>query len=193
MNYKINEIFYSIQGEGGFCGSPAVFVRFSGCNLKCAFCDTDHLQGSIYSKKQLEDEIEKLTHGDTHIIIVLTGGEPCLQLDDYEPLFEKYETHLETNGTQKIPTWVKYIVCSPKLDLKITDFNRAPDEIKVVFEPGREKYLKYLADYKLKKTQLFIQPLERNGEMNIAEAIEFIKQNPQFKLSVQTHKFLKVK
>ena len=187
MKYKINEIFYSIQGEGYFTGTPAVFVRFSGCNLKCSWCDTKHEDGEYYTKEELEAEVEKLTKGNPDVLIVLTGGEPTLQLTD-ERLFKNYFVAIETNGTNKVPNWVNWITISPKTD--ITEFKNNPSEIKVVFEKHRIDYLEKL---KGNSAFLYLQPLEIDGKMNVEETLDYIKQNPEFRLSVQTHKLIGVR
>lgn len=194
MNYKINEIFYSIQGEGKYAGYPAVFVRFSGCNLSCEFCDTEHKQGKYYSKEELEMQVEKLTGGDAEIIVVITGGEPCLQIKEQEPLFSKYKVHLETNGTQEIPSWIDWVTISPKTELNLKDFDKQPNELKIIYHKRTENYLKSLENQcKAKDINLYLQPLETQGKMNIKEAVDFIKKNPKFKLSLQTHKLIGVR
>lgn len=190
MKYKINEIFYSIQGEGFYAGSPAVFIRFSGCNLKCPWCDTEHNEGIVLTKEQLENEVEKLTQGDKNILIVFTGGEPTLQLKEDEELLSNYFRAIETNGTNKVPDWVNWITISPKTNMKLSDFKNYPDEIKVVFEPDRKEYINYL---KTLGGRLYLQPLELNGKMNIKETLDYIKENPEYKLSVQLHKLIGVK
>ena len=187
MSYKVNEIFYSIQGEGYYAGKPAVFIRFSGCNLKCPWCDTKHESGTIYTKEQLEGEVERLTQGNESILIVFTGGEPTLQLSEDEELLPKYYRAIETNGTNKVPDWIDWITISPKTDIKFKDFRNFPDEIKVVYESKRKIYLEYL---KHLGGRLYLQPLEQNGKMNIAETLEYIKQNPEYTLSVQLHKLI---
>ena len=77
--YKINEIFYSLQGEGFYSGTPAVFVRFSGCNLRCEFCDTQHQQGMMMSLQDIVTEVNKYPNAP---LLVLTGGEPSLFIDE---------------------------------------------------------------------------------------------------------------
>lgn len=190
MKYKINEIFYSIQGEGFHTGTPAVFIRFSGCNLKCPWCDTDHAKGIMYTKEELENEVEKLTHGNKNILIVFTGGEPTLQLKENEELLSNYYRAIETNGTNKVPDWVNWKTVSPKTDIKLDEFKNYPDEIKVVFEPQRMEYINYV---KTLGSRLYLQPLEQNGKMNIEETINYIKENPEFTLSIQLHKLIGVK
>lgn len=191
MNYKINEIFYSIQAEGKYAGCPAVFIRLCGCNLKCPWCDTkNHNQGEWLTKEELENEVYKLTTDKENVIIVFTGGEPTLQLKDNEELLKGWERHIETNGTNKVPDWINYITCSPKTDIDFKAIGRLPNEVKVVFEQGRENYLKSLIG---KSFRLYLQPLELNGKMNIQETLDFILKNPQYKLSLQFHKMIGVR
>ena len=110
--YKINEIFYSLQGEGFHTGTPAVFVRFSGCNLRCAFCDTQHQGGTMMSSQEIVDEVNKYPIAP---LVVLTGGEPSLFIDEAFVAELKQNTKkkiaIETNGTWPLPTnldWVTF-------------------------------------------------------------------------------------
>lgn len=193
--YKINEIFYSIQAEGANAGKPAVFVRFSGCNLHCPWCDTpNHNEGVIYTGNELEKIVKDLSAGDTeNIIVVLTGGEPTLQLHDDEQLFEDFFVAIETNGTKPVPWWIDYVTCSPKTDVLFDKikYSLKPDEIKVVYQPEREEYFNYLKG--LKDVKLFIQPLENGGKMNIPETMNYLLKNPQYRLSLQFHKLIGVR
>ena len=107
---RINEIFYSLQGEGRFTGSPAVFVRFSGCNRRCPFCDTDHLDGDEMSAQEIVDAVSKYPCD----IVVITGGEPALQLtselvDMLHGIGRR--VHVETNGSLPLPVNVDWITC----------------------------------------------------------------------------------
>lgn len=191
MNYKVNEIFYSVQAEGYYAGHPAVFVRLSGCNLKCPWCDTkNHTQGVVLSKEELESRVRKLSTDTKNVIVVFTGGEPTLQLKDSEELLKGYRRHIETNGTMHVPTWIDYITCSPKSDIDFKAIGRKPDEIKVIYEKGRDNYLKSLTK---QNCRLYLQPLELNGKMNINETMQFILHNPVYKLSLQFHKMIGVR
>ena len=110
---RINEIFYSLQGEGFFTGTPAVFIRFSGCNLKCPFCDTNHQHGQEMSEDEIAGEAAK--YPAKHVVI--TGGEPSLQLT--ASLIDKLHecgkfVAIETNGTHNIPENIDWITLSPK-------------------------------------------------------------------------------
>lgn len=191
MTYKVNEIFYSLQAEGKHAGRAAVFIRLCGCNLQCPWCDTKyHTLGETYTKEEIEERVDYLTHGNKDVIIVFTGGEPTLQLKEDEPLLDGYYKCIETNGTRPVPSWIDWITCSPKSDIDFSAIGRMPNEIKVVYEYGRDKYLKGLLDLGV---DLYIQPLELNGKMNIAEVFDFIKMNPKYKLSLQWHKLLGVR
>ena len=191
--YRINEIFYSIQGEGAFAGSPAVFVRFSGCNLSCPWCDTDHERGEEMTRDELEDAVGDLMKGHEGAIVVLTGGEPALQLREDEPLFRCFNTLvcIETNGTRPVPGWVEWITVSPKNALPLRDIVPIPNELKFVFEPEHIPYYLSMQDADCEKR---IQPLaRRDGTTNLREALEFVLAHPRFKLSVQMHKLIGVR
>ena len=145
-SYRVNEIFYSIQGEGAFAGTPAVFVRFSGCNLACPWCDTDHSHFAEMTRDELENAVRALLTGRDGAIIVLTGGEPALQLHDDEPLFREFKNRvcIETNGTLPVPDWVDWVTVSPKNELSAI----VPlfDELKFVFEPEHIPYYLSMQD-----------------------------------------------
>ena len=110
---KINEIFYSLQGEGYHTGTPAIFVRFSGCNLKCDFCDTQHEEGKMMTDDEIIAEVKKYPA----VTVVLTGGEPSLWIDDelIDRLHQagKYVT-IETNGSRPLPSDIVWVTCSHK-------------------------------------------------------------------------------
>ena len=190
-SYRVNEIFYSIQGEGAFAGTPAVFVRFSGCNLACPWCDTDHSNFVEMTRDELEEAVRELLKGREGAIIVLTGGEPALQLREDEPLFFGFKTRvcIETNGTLPVPDWVDWVTVSPKNEL--SSIVPLYDELKFVFEPEHIPYYLSMQDVGCIKS---IQPLARkDGTTNLAEALEFVLAHPRFKLSVQLHKIIGVR
>lgn len=178
---KINELFYSLQGEGFHTGTPAIFIRFSGCNLQCSFCDTEHEEGVLMSDEDILEEIRKYPAK----MVVLTGGEPGIWIDEafIELLHQdgRYVS-IETNGTRELPANLDWVTCSPKKggELRI---NRI-DEVKVVYE-GQEvdAYLKLAANY------YFLQPC--SGK-NTSEVITYILEHPQWKLSLQTHKLINI-
>lgn len=194
---RINEIFYSIQGEGRFTGTPSIFIRFSGCNLHCGFCDTNHLPYKKLTEDEIMFEIEK--YKADHV--VLTGGEPILQITN-SFICKLHElgkfVQIETNGTQSLEDdlcfAIDWITCSPKFEycknaeIKIQRY----DELKVVFH-GQDMSI---YDNLHAKFENFVQPCdvkdeEKNAEI-LAQTIEFIKANPKWKLSLQTQKILNV-
>lgn len=178
---KINEIFYSLQGEGFFTGTAAIFIRFSGCNLKCDFCDTLHESGEFLSDEEILQKISLFE--SKHI--VLTGGEPSLWID--EEFVDKlkaagYYVQIETNGTHPIPQNVDWITCSPK-DAPLA-INKA-NELKVVFTSQSfvEKFTNFNSQHR------FLQPLSCG---NTAEVVDYILKHPQWRMSLQTHKLINI-
>ncbi len=179
---KINEIFYSLQGEGSFTGTPAVFVRFSGCNLKCSFCDTEHESGTLMSDEAIVDEVKKYPAP----IVVLTGGEPSLWIDEAFVKALKDATGkkicIETNGTHSLPSNIDWVTCSPKEGGRVV-LERI-DELKVVYT-GQD-----MTQYESLSGARFLQPC--SGQ-NAEEVIEYIKIHPVWRLSLQTHKLLQIR
>ncbi|MCC8175503.1 MAG: 7-carboxy-7-deazaguanine synthase QueE [Bacteroidales bacterium] len=193
---RINEIFYSLQGEGSYTGYPCVFVRFSGCNQHCDFCDTTHEPCKVMTEDEVVEAIVALSKNCTDV--VLTGGEPTLQLtrtfvqklDNYG-----YSIHIETNGSMPIPKdiarYISWVTISPKaLPVVLTDC----DELKLVYGSMQKP-----EDWERRfPTALhYLQPLDaRNEKLNAANlvaCIDYIKQHPKWKLSLQTQKILRVR
>lgn len=181
--YRINEIFHSLQGEGYNTGTAAVFVRFSGCNLRCAFCDTEHQSYTLMTAQEIADAVIGFS-ADEHTLIVLTGGEPSLQVDE-ELLIALHAHHqrvaIETNGTLPLPTGIDWITVSPKQNTKIVQL--WADEMKVVYDGQQVEH--WLEDIKAK--QYYLQPCSCK---NTDEVIAYIKQHPEWRLSLQTHKYI---
>lgn len=178
---RINEIFYSLQGEGFHTGTPAIFIRFSGCNLKCSFCDTRHEEGKLMDDEQIVEAIRSYPSR----MVILTGGEPSLWIDDafIEKLHQagKYVC-IETNGTCPLPARIDWVTCSPKegAPVVLTHIH----EVKVVYT-GQDVTL-----YKqLPALHYFLQPCSgRNTE----EVIDYLLRHPEWRLSLQTHKLLHI-
>ena len=200
---KINEIFYSLQGEGHYTGTPAVFVRFAGCNLRCWFCDTEFETGEEMS----EDEVVEAVLRYPTPYVVLTGGEPTLQVTPSlcDKLHERGRfLMMETNGTRPLPEGchIDWVTCSPKLIDEGEGRRRlAPirllhiDELKVVFEdnPSQDMALYRqipAAEYRLQPCDTG-DPLSSQAILN--KTIQYILQHPEWKLSLQTHKILNVR
>ncbi len=202
MTYTIKEIFYTLQGEGAHTGRPAVFVRFSGCNLWtgreqdrqqaiCKFCDTDFLNGTRLSALQIVTRAATFFPTTQNRFVVFTGGEPALQLD--APLLSAFrEAHffsaIETNGTVHLKATPDWITVSPKTKiLKVTD----GDELKLV-HPQTTLTPDHFASYSF--SRFYLQPKwERypwRRRRNLRAAISYCQAHPQWRLSLQTHKHL---
>ena len=210
MTYSIKEIFYTLQGEGAHAGRPAVFCRFSGCNLwtgreadrasaVCQFCDTDFVGtdgeggGKFRAAAELAAAIDGLWPASypASKYVVFTGGEPLLQLD--AALIDAmhaagFEIAIETNGTLPVPPGVDWICVSPKMGSTLVV--ERGSELKVVIpQLGQD-----LAAYEhLQFDHFFVQPMDGLlAEHNTRLAIETCKRHPRWKLSLQTHKMLHI-
>ncbi|UOD29318.1 7-carboxy-7-deazaguanine synthase [Massilia violaceinigra] len=210
MTYSIKEIFYTLQGEGAHAGRPAVFCRFSGCNLwtgresdrasaTCTFCDTDFVgtdgeRGGKFANGEalaaLIDSLWPASYPQSKYV-VFTGGEPLLQLD--APLIDAmhgvgFEIAIETNGTLAVPPGVDWICVSPKMGSRLVV--EKGNELKVVIPQTNQDLGAY---EKLDFENFFVQPMDGPlGEHNTRLAIETCKRNPKWKLSLQTHKLLQI-
>ncbi|RUO98791.1 7-carboxy-7-deazaguanine synthase [Hyphomicrobium sp.] len=206
--YAVKEIFYTLQGEGANAGSPAVFCRFAGCNLwsgreqdrakaTCQFCDTDFVGtdgpggGRFATAEDLAKACKAAAAGETSApnMVVLTGGEPMLQVDqDLVDALHAQGFHIaiETNGTLPVLETIDWICVSPKAgsDLK----QQHGHELKLVFPQNGIDPASYLS---LAFEQRFLQPMDGpEQQANTQAAIAYCKANPAWRLSVQTHKLL---
>lgn len=190
---KVNEIFYSLQGEGYHTGTPAVFVRLSGCNLKCPFCDTMHHTGNEMSDEEVLARV--LRYPSRHIVI--TGGEPSLQLvSGFVEMLHRngFFIQVETNGTHQLPDGIDWITCSPK-DAPLA-LNEA-DELKMVFQGAESESAILATAQQVKARHHFVQPCDtghaRHNADILTSCIAFVKSHPQWRLSLQTHKYTGIK
>lgn len=211
MSYSVKEIFYTLQGEGANAGRPAVFCRFAGCNLwsgreedrstaVCKFCDTDFVgtdgtQGGKYlTAEDLADCIE--SHWPSlqrkRRFVVLTGGEPMLQIDEalVSILHERgFQIAVETNGTVKAVAGIDWVCVSPKAGSEIVVTEG--QELKLVYPqldalPERFEHLAF--------ENFYLQPMDGPDRLaNSKAAITYCQQNPQWNLSTQTHKMLGIR
>ena len=209
MKYRIKEIFFTQQGEGKNTGKDFIFVRFSGCNLWsgqekhrasaiCKFCDTDFygtdgINGGKYQAKELIEKIKSLwISADSQIRVVLTGGEPLLQVDKGLISALKKENiyiAVETNGTLEAPDGIDWICMSPKANTEIK--LRKGSEVKVVYPQKNLNPDNFnVLDFK----NFYIQPMDsKNYEDNVSQSVKYCMQNPNWKLSLQTHKILGIR
>lgn len=195
MPYTINELFYSLQGEGYHAGTPAVFCRFSGCNLSCPFCDTDHKATKTFpTSRELAKALRDLWPRTMTLkpYVILTGGEPLLQADRdlIANLFDMgFKIAVETNGTKPIPWGVHWVTISPKPETNVNEIRG--NELKLLYPvEGMDPQ-----DWVWSKcTHKFLQPVwdGERGE-NLAKAVEYVKANPEWRLSLQAHKYIGIK
>ena len=209
MAYSVKEIFYTLQGEGNHSGRPAVFCRFTGCNLwsgdertrsaaVCQFCDTDfngitgQNGGKFFTPSHLADEVFKhWPQSSAEPYLVCTGGEPLLQLD--EILIEAFKKKgftvaVETNGTIKTPEGLDWICVSPKASTRLVV--TSGDELKLVFP--QEGVLPEAYEH-LNFKYFYLQPMDNsNLSNNVDEAVQYCLRNPKWHLSLQSHKTLNI-
>ncbi|MDE7125470.1 MAG: 7-carboxy-7-deazaguanine synthase QueE [Muribaculaceae bacterium] len=182
-SYRVNEIFYSLQGEGFYVGTPAVFLRFSGCNRACKFCDTNH---SAYTEMMIPEILSALTAYPARHVVV-TGGEPAMQLDEalVEALHSAgFYVQIETNGSKPVPDGVDWVTCSPKTPPYAID---RIDELKVVLTDDTDPDA--VADSVPAAMHYFIQPCSGR---NIKECVDYVLAHPVWRLSLQTHKLIDI-
>lgn len=192
---RINDIFYSLQGEGHNTGRAAVFIRFAGCNLRCSFCDTEF---DTYREMSDEQILEAISQYPARFV-VLTGGEPTLQVDEafVELLHQHgYEVAMESNGTRPAPQNLDWLTVSPKVRSEKLEVKseKLADELKVVFDEttAPESYLFPFTSSLF--PLLYLQPCDTGdaarNEAIVARCVEYIKEHPWWRLSLQTHKLV---
>ena len=205
--FHVKEIYYTLQGEGSRTGRPSVFCRFSGCNLWtgieadreksiCSFCDTDFLGtdgpggGKHKDIKSLINKIDsEWPKSQPNKYVVFTGGEPALQITKalvYELQTKGFEVAIETNGTLELPDNIDWVTVSPKADTKISV--TSGNELKLVFPQTENNPDNFIhMDFE----EFYLQPKdgdERNT--NTQKTIQYCLENPEWKLSLQTHKYM---
>jgi 7-carboxy-7-deazaguanine synthase (Cx14CxxC type) len=207
MTYSVKEIFYTLQGEGGQAGRPAVFCRFAGCNLwtgrdadreraVCRFCDTDFVGtdgdggGKFADAEALGDAVAAAWGGgESRRCVVLTGGEPLLQVD--APLLQAlrargFEVAVETNGTLAAPDGIDWICVSPKAGAPLAQ--RSGQELKLVY-PQPELPPEAVED--LAFDRFWLQPMDGpSRDANTQAAIAYCLAHPRWRLGLQTHKYI---
>jgi 7-carboxy-7-deazaguanine synthase len=211
MTYSVKEIFYTLQGEGANAGRPAVFCRFSGCNLwsgreedrakaACRFCDTDFVgtDGTGGGKFRAADELARAIEAHwpsadmRRRFVVLTGGEPLLQVDEVliDALHSRgFTIAVETNGTITPPRGIDWICVSPKAGNQVVV--RHGQELKLVF-PQVDTDPRDFEDMQFEN--FYLQPMDGpNVSANTAQAVLFCQSHPQWTLSVQTHKLIGIR
>lgn len=180
--YNVTEIFESIQGEGYWAGTPVTFIRLANCNLNCWFCDTDFSCKYVIGKEEILSKIKTL-----HVVI--TGGEPLLQIKENDPLLLELKkkgkyVHLETNGTFPVPFGLfSWVTVSPKARLPLKAISG--DELKVVYT-GQDISVYENLNFKW----FYLQPCWVDSKDNAHEVIRKIKESKKWRLSLQIHKYI---
>ena len=214
MRYAVKELYYTLQGEGANVGRAAVFCRFAGCNLwtgreadragaVCSFCDTDFVGtdgpggGKFATPQALAAAVVAAWPQDAgrgaRPMVVCTGGEPLLQLD--APLVDAlhavgFQIAIETNGTQIAPPGIDWVCVSPKAGADLV--LRAGNELKLVY-PQREPQAQPECFASLQFDHFFLQPMDGpDRERNTRLAVDYCKTNPQWRLSIQMHKVVRI-
>lgn len=207
MTYSVKEIFLTLQGEGGQAGKAAVFCRFSGCNLwsgreqdrakaVCTFCDTDFVGtdgengGKFATAEDLAAAVEAQWRGGADDrLVVCTGGEPFLQLDEAAIAALRargFQIAVETNGTLQAPAGVDWICVSPKADAPVVQ--TSGQELKLVFPQEKAPPERFAG---LDFERFYLQPMDGpDRDRNTQLAVAYCLSHPQWRLSVQTHKYL---
>lgn len=193
--YKVNEIFYSIQGEGARAGTPNVFVRMSGCDLTCSFCDTEFESGRDMTAEEIARSVADLMPAPRSVI--LTGGEPTIQYDQelHDALRDAGVTTIaiETNGGTKPKAPVDWVSCSPKVAEHVVaaNFPGGVEELRYVRHPGQS-----IPQPKASARFLYLSPEFRGNKLHpesLEHCIRLVKENPRWSLSVQQHKIWRVR
>jgi organic radical activating enzyme len=192
---KINEIFYSIQGEGARAGEPSLFVRLTGCDLACGFCDTEFESGKDMTLPELAGHLQAPEHGGCKWI-VWTGGEPMLQLDEFTIGFfhnHGFKQAIESNGNHPIPRSLDWIVVSPKVAEHVLkrNFPQGVDELRYVRHAGHLTVPKPAITAK----RYYLSPIFDGytaNPANVKHCMSLALANPQWSLSLQIHKVLGV-
>ena len=211
MQYPINEIFYSLQGEGVWTGTPMTFVRFYGCNLKCKFCDTQDLHNQTLTEEDILAKItDTNTNTNTNTKVVLTGGEPLLQnLDPLIKLLHKanLKLHLETNCTLPLPMEkLDWIATSPKTKNPDPVILYHADEVKFLVNTNEnwKEYIEYITkNYTIKGKKLLLPVAKKYTKTTASSPDSIIKKNTyaaidycfthsDFSLCMQMHKVLNI-
>ena len=201
-SWKVNEIFYSVQGEGQHTGMPAVFLRLAGCSMGCDFCDTKYAFSNGQEMNGLQILVALAQYPCKTVIVypcktvIVTGGEPTEQnLPALVNLLKSagHTVHLETNGAQDCDvSKVDFVCVSPKKHV-CKEMLKKADIIKLVVSQQTDLTdLQKYYEYENEKTHIYLQP-ESNKQENIDLCVKLIKQHPSARLSVQLHKLINIK
>ena len=196
-SFPVMESFYSIQGEGTHSGKPSYFIRLAGCDVNCDWCDVKDswdIDSSQYkSIDEITDEIKKFSTD----LVIITGGEPLMHnLTDLTSALKKLgkKIHIETSGTHPVSGYFDWICFSPKKFKKpLDDFFKMSNELKIIISKDSDfRWAEYLLRQIKNKPELILQAEWSKSEIINPKILDYIKLNPKWRISLQTHKYLHV-
>lgn len=192
----IMEAFYTIQGEGYFTGHPAYFIRTGGCDVGCVWCDVKESWSDQWPTFSVEELLTQALSAEARLVVI-TGGEPFMY--DMQALTsalrkQNLQTHVETSGAHPLSGTWDWICFSPKKFMKPREeYYQAADELKVViYHQSDFAWAEEHAEKVNPDCLLYLQPEWEKSEKILPELIEYVKHNPRWKISLQTHKFMKI-
>ena len=196
-SFPVMESFYSIQGEGTHSGKPSYFIRLAGCDVNCDWCDVKDswdIDSSQY--KSIDEIINEIKKFSTDLVII-TGGEPLMHnLTDLTSALKKLgkKIHIETSGTHPVSGYFDWICFSPKKFKKpLDEFFKISNELKIIISKDSDfSWAEYLLRQIKNKPELILQAEWSKSEIINPKILDYIKSNPKWRISLQTHKYLHV-
>ena len=197
VSFPVMESFYSIQGEGTHSGKPSYFIRLAGCDVNCDWCDVKDSWDIDSSQYKSIDEITNEIKKFSTDLVIITGGEPLMHnLTDLTSALKKLgkKIHIETSGTHPVSGYFDWICFSPKKFKKpLDDFFKMSNELKIIISKDSDfKWAEYLLRQIKNKPELILQAEWSKSEIINPKILDYIKLNPKWRISLQTHKYLHV-
>lgn len=197
LKLPLMEAFYTIQGEGAFTGQAAYFIRLAGCDVGCVWCDVkESWEESEYSVVSVDDIVKNAARQPSKFVVI-TGGEPCMHNLDYlcsELHARGFKIHIETSGAHPLRGDINWVCLSPKkFKAPLTEVCDLADELKVViFHKSDFEWAEKYAGKVPEKCRLFLQPEWSKANRMMPLIIDYVKENPEWCISLQTHKYMNI-
>ena len=196
-SFPVMESFYSIQGEGTHSGKPSYFIRLAGCDVNCDWCDVKDSWDIDSSQYKSIDEITNEINKFSTDLVIITGGEPLMHnLTDLTSALKKLgkKIHIETSGTHPVSGYFDWICFSPKKFKKpLDEFFKISNELKIIISKDSDfSWAEYLLRQIKNKPELILQAEWSKSEIINPKILDYIKSNPKWRISLQTHKYLHV-
>ena len=196
-SFPVMESFYSIQGEGTHSGKPSYFIRLAGCDVNCDWCDVKDSWDIDSSQYKSIDEITNEIKKFSTDLVIITGGEPLMHnLTDLTSALKKLgkKIHIETSGTHPVSGYFDWICFSPKKFKKpLDEFFKMSNELKIIISKDSDfRWAEYLLGQIKNKPELILQAEWSKSEIINPKILDYIKLNPKWRISLQTHKYLHV-